>query len=102
MLLPGIVGNDAFISRLNATEAAPAWQVRPPTLTDGQFEHLLNARRIRRMSAYTKYMLAAATIACGDAKLSDQPELLAASCGSARHGPRVGHLLQRLLRPDRS
>jgi len=81
VLLPGIVGNDAFISRLNSTEIAPAWQVRPPTLVDSEFAHLLNARRIRRMSAYTKYTLAAATIACGDAKLADQPELLAASCG---------------------
>lgn len=81
VLLPGVIGNEQFVARLNAAEARPAWQVQPALLTDADYEHLLNARRIRRMSAYTKYMLAAATIACGDAKLADKPELLATSCG---------------------
>jgi 3-oxoacyl-[acyl-carrier-protein] synthase II len=52
------------------------WRQPPAELKDSDFEHLLNARRIRRMSPYVKIMLAAATLACRDGRLIDQPELL--------------------------
>lgn len=69
VLLPGIVGNDAFKAHL-ANPAKPAWQ-RSLAIADEDFQHLLTARRIRRMSPYVKLTLAAVVLAAGDAKLSD-------------------------------
>ena len=65
VLLPGMIGNDAFVARVRSNERFDPTQ----TLTDADFEHLLNARRTRRMSAYVKMTLAAVSIACADAKL---------------------------------
>ena len=77
VVLPGAVGIDAFAAKLKDDAAAPAWVSSPPPLADSDFEHLLNARRVRRMSRYTTIMLAAAQQACGDARLLDDPALLA-------------------------
>ncbi|MBC8106906.1 MAG: hypothetical protein H7Z14_09980 [Anaerolineae bacterium] len=74
-LIPGAVGNDAFLNRVTNPNP-PAWKQPPGEFRDSDFAHLLNARRIRRMSPYVKIMLAAATLACRDAGLIDQPELL--------------------------
>ncbi|HEV7299521.1 MAG TPA: beta-ketoacyl-[acyl-carrier-protein] synthase family protein [Tepidisphaeraceae bacterium] len=73
VLLPGIIGNDAFF---HATRADHYNRQRTP-LVDADYEHLLNARRVRRMSTYAKFTLAAASMACRDAALSDRPDLLA-------------------------
>jgi 3-oxoacyl-(acyl-carrier-protein) synthase len=70
------VGNEALVARLN-DPGAPAWERAPGSIDDADLEHLLNARRTRRMSPYVKLTLAAATIACRDAQLVDRPDLLA-------------------------
>jgi 3-oxoacyl-[acyl-carrier-protein] synthase II len=74
-LIPGAIGNEAFLVRITNPQP-PAWEQPLGNLQDADFEHLLNARRVRRMSSYVKIMLAAATIACRDARLIDRPELL--------------------------
>jgi 3-oxoacyl-[acyl-carrier-protein] synthase II len=74
-LIPGAIGNHAFLSRVMNSHPS-AWEQPLGELEDSDFEHLLNARRVRRMSSYVKIMLAAATIACHDAGLIDRPELL--------------------------
>src|SRR5262249_53882943 len=72
----GAVGNEAFVARLN--DPSPrAWEQPPGAIVDADFEHLLSARRIRRMSPYVKLTLAAATLACRDAQLADRADLLA-------------------------
>lgn len=76
VILPGAIGNEALVARLN-DPGAPAWERAAGTIDDHDFEHLLNARRIRRMSPYVKLTLAAATIAVRDAQLIDRPDLLA-------------------------
>ncbi|CAN5432925.1 hypothetical protein BH09PLA1_BH09PLA1_12570 [soil metagenome] len=77
-LIPNAIGNEAFLNRIKHP-APPAWKEPPGELKDSDFEHLLNARRIRRMSPYVKIMLAAATLACRDAGLIDRPDLLSDS-----------------------
>jgi 3-oxoacyl-[acyl-carrier-protein] synthase II len=78
VLLPGVVGNEAFVERLSRESDEPYWRrAVVPALDDASFEHLLNARRVRRMSAYAKYVLAAATLACRDAGIDGRPDLLA-------------------------
>lgn len=74
-LIPSAIGNDAFLNRINNPSPA-SWEQPLGELKDSDFEHLLNARRVRRMSPYVKIMLAAATLACRDAGLMDQPDLL--------------------------
>jgi 3-oxoacyl-[acyl-carrier-protein] synthase II len=78
VLLPGAIGNAAFIDRLASRRPYTDF---PTTLTDADYEHLLNARRVRRLSGYTKRMLAAAAVATGDAGLADRPDLLADTAG---------------------
>jgi hypothetical protein len=79
VLLPGMVGNQAFVDRLKQP-TQPIGQQPFPALDDGDLEQLINARRVRRMSAYAKFTLAAATLACRDGGLEGKPELLADCC----------------------
>jgi len=69
---------------------APAWERdagRPERALDG----LLNARRVRRMSDYVKLTLAATTLACRDAGISDTAAsramraVLGSTHGSSNH-----------------
>jgi 3-oxoacyl-[acyl-carrier-protein] synthase II len=60
---PNQIGNDSLSS-------GPA---SPSHLDDSQIAHLLNARRVRRMSEYVKATLAATTVAFQDAKIQDIP-----------------------------
>jgi 3-oxoacyl-[acyl-carrier-protein] synthase II len=85
VVLPGAVGNDAFVARL----ASPT-RVTDDTgpLADEAYLHLLNARRVRRMSEYVKLSLAATAVAFADAGIADIPAFsatCAAMLGSA-HG----------------
>jgi 3-oxoacyl-[acyl-carrier-protein] synthase II len=77
VVLPDAIGVDAFLTRMRLTGAAPACQSPPPPMPDDDAIQLPNARRARRMSRYTKLMLAAAYQACGHAQLLDQSTLLA-------------------------
>jgi len=78
VVLPGAVGMEAFVQRLRQGRAASLPEV-PAALRDSDYEHLLNARRVRRMSGYAKLMLAAAQEACARARLSGDTERLAAT-----------------------
>ncbi len=85
VILPSAIGNEAFIARLGA---APGLERDPGPIPDEQFLHLLNARRVRRMSEYVKMTLAATAVACTDAGIDDLPafaESCAAILGST-HG----------------
>jgi 3-oxoacyl-[acyl-carrier-protein] synthase II len=74
IVLPGAVGNDAFIQRLDSTDAPASGPI-----PEADYLHLLNARRVRRMSDYVKLTLAAATLACRDAGI-EADEAFGSSC----------------------
>jgi 3-oxoacyl-[acyl-carrier-protein] synthase II len=80
VVLPGMIGNDALLSRLSSA-AAPAWNANSGGVPDAELLALLNARRVRRMSDYVKLTLAAATLACRDAGIDDVPAF-AADCAA--------------------
>ncbi|MBC7784568.1 MAG: hypothetical protein H7144_12085 [Burkholderiales bacterium] len=86
VLLPGISSRDSFVASLQ--EPPLAWQSRPRSIDDTQIEHLLNARRVRRLSGYVRISLAAATMACRDAALDgpiDAAAILGTMHGSAAY-----------------
>jgi 3-oxoacyl-[acyl-carrier-protein] synthase II len=70
IVLPGAIGNEQFVSKLHNPSSCSS-------LIDADFEQFLSARRVRRMSAYVKFTLAAATLACRDAAIADTTDLLA-------------------------
>jgi 3-oxoacyl-[acyl-carrier-protein] synthase II len=72
VVLPGIVGNDALVARV-AAAGPPAWLRETGAVPEGDLDGLLAARRTRRMSDYVKLTLAATTLACRDAGLTDIP-----------------------------
>ncbi|MEO6436317.1 MAG: beta-ketoacyl synthase N-terminal-like domain-containing protein, partial [Tepidisphaeraceae bacterium] len=76
VVIPGAVGNDAFAQRLLANRH-PCWSTDTGPIAEGDYLHLLNARRVRRMSEYVKLTLAATALALRDAKLDEAPDLLA-------------------------
>jgi 3-oxoacyl-[acyl-carrier-protein] synthase II len=75
-LSPGIVGNEALAARLS--EPHPS-SVRGGSMDEAEYAHLINARRMRRMSAYSKISLAATVLALKDAGITDVP-LFAEEC----------------------
>ncbi len=77
VLMPGAIGNEAFTNRWRENRPFSDF---PKILNDADYEHLLNARRVRRLSGYTKRMLAVATLATQDAALVDG-QLLAQASG---------------------
>jgi 3-oxoacyl-[acyl-carrier-protein] synthase II len=72
VVAPNAIGNEAFLRQL--AEPAPASSNH---LDDSQISHLLNARRVRRMSEYVKATLAATTVACQNAAITDIPAFAA-------------------------
>jgi 3-oxoacyl-[acyl-carrier-protein] synthase II len=74
-VLPGWIG--AGVPDRASSPPAPQ---AARSIADGEFEHLLIARRSRRMSEYTKLTVAAAAAACNDAGLDPaSPELSGSS-----------------------
>ena len=70
VVLPGAVGNDAFVARLN--DPSPSRVDRDSgSLPEDAYLPLLNARRVRRMSDYVKLSLAATALAYRDAGIDD-------------------------------
>jgi 3-oxoacyl-[acyl-carrier-protein] synthase II len=63
VIVPGAVGNEAFVQRLKSQPGTPPAGAIP----EADYAHLLNVRRVRRMSEYVKLTLAATTLACRDA-----------------------------------
>lgn len=72
VVLPGLVGNDALAARLRDRPDAP---VRADTgsIPEEQILPLLSARRVRRVSDYSKFTLAAAALAFRDAGITEVP-----------------------------
>lgn len=77
-LAPGMVGNEALVARLSEPPSAPA--SREP-LSESDYAHLINARRVRRLSDYSKLTLAATSLACQNAGITEMP-LFAESCSA--------------------
>ncbi|HEX4794278.1 MAG TPA: beta-ketoacyl-[acyl-carrier-protein] synthase family protein [Humisphaera sp.] len=86
VVLPGAIGNDQFIALLSKPVRAAIEDSGP--IPESKYLHLLNARRVRRMSDYVKVTLAATMLACKDAGIEGIPafaESCSAVLGSA-HG----------------
>jgi 3-oxoacyl-[acyl-carrier-protein] synthase II len=64
---PGFIGNEA-LAQLPSSPLPPSTH-----LDDGSIAHLLNARRVRRMSEYVKATLAATSVAFQHAGITDIP-----------------------------
>jgi len=73
IIAPGCIGNEAFAQRLQAPAENDA-VCDSGAIPESQYIHLLNARRIRRMSDYVKLSLAATMLACQDAGVSQSPD----------------------------
>ena len=87
VVLPGAVGNEAFARHL-LSERPDRVTRDTGAVSDEAIAHLLNARRVRRMSQYVKVSLAATTVAFQDAAIIDVPafaETCSAILGST-HG----------------
>jgi 3-oxoacyl-[acyl-carrier-protein] synthase II len=78
IIVPGAAGLEAFARRL-AQETPPAWKGDSGPIPEAEYVHLLNARRVRRMSEYVKLTLAATALACQDAEVAD-PSMLGSEC----------------------
>jgi len=72
IVLPNAVGVDAFTKLL---ENSNTIEHDTGPIDESLYIHLLNARRVRRMSAYVKLSLAATTLACMDAGFADSSPL---------------------------
>lgn len=78
VVAPGSIGNDAFVQHLASGKPA----ITGPVAED-DYLHMLNARRVRRLSDYVKLTLAAATLAFDDAQIpGDQREDFTANCAA--------------------
>jgi 3-oxoacyl-[acyl-carrier-protein] synthase II len=78
VVLPGAIGNDAFVRLLQSPPKATTMGDSGP-IEDQAITHLINARRVRRLSSYVKYTLAAAGLAFTDAGVADVPAFCNAS-----------------------
>ncbi len=88
VVLPGAIGNDAFVQLMTSGDT-DARELPIGAIPTQQYEHLINARRTRRMSEYAKLCLAATYEAYRDAAIDDAPlfgETCAAIAGTT-HGP---------------
>ena len=85
VVLPGMIGNDAFIARMNDASAEPITQDAAP-ITDDELGSLVNARRVRRLSEYVKLSIAATTEACRDAGLDDGQRAACSAILGTTHG----------------
>jgi 3-oxoacyl-[acyl-carrier-protein] synthase II len=89
VIAPGIVGGEALLRRVHEPHE-PAWLADTGGVPESDYVHLLNARRVRRMSDYVTLSLAATMLALQDAKLDaasgfgeDCSVVLGSSHGSA-------------------
>jgi 3-oxoacyl-[acyl-carrier-protein] synthase II len=77
VVLPGIIGRESFYKFM--TESNGKRALSSGAIPEESFAHLLNARRTRRMSEYSKLTLAAVQDACHDAGVHDNAEWLDSS-----------------------
>ncbi|MDB5358148.1 MAG: putative 3-oxoacyl-[acyl-carrier-protein] synthase [Phycisphaerales bacterium] len=80
VVLPGMIGNEAFSAALTSPQARRVTEDTGP-IPESDIIALLNARRVRRMSEYVKLSLAATMLACRDAGIGDIPAF-AGSCSA--------------------
>lgn len=87
VLMPGAIGNEAFVELLRGPVPPPTGFDAPP-IGDEQIAHLISARRVRRLSQYVKYTLAAAALAFADAGVADVPGFCESCCAvlGSTHG----------------
>lgn len=88
VVLPGAIGNEAFVQLMTVGDT-DARGLPSGAIPTEQYEHLINARRTRRMSEYAKLCLAATSEAYRDAAIDDAPrfgETCAVIAGTTR-GP---------------
>ncbi len=88
VVLPGAICNDAFV-RLMMAEESQGYEGAGGAIESGQYAHLVNARRTRRMSNYARLALAATSEAYRDAGIDDQPGFgeSCAAIAATTHGP---------------
>jgi len=78
IVLPGVVGMDGLRARV--LDASPITR-DTGSVPEDQYAHLINTRRVRRLSDYVKLTLATATDACRDAGIDDVPAFMASCHG---------------------
>lgn len=74
VVLSDVVGNDRFLEVLRAARGGVVAAHGP--VPEASIASLLQARRVRRMSDYVKSTLAAARLACDDAKITEGGDLI--------------------------
>jgi len=86
VVLPGAIGNEAFVRLLAAPGQPPLADTG--SISEEQYAHLLNARRVRRMSDYVKLTLASAVEACRSAGVHEDSGFLGSSAAilATMHG----------------
>jgi 3-oxoacyl-[acyl-carrier-protein] synthase II len=67
VVLPGVIGSAALVARLKGGDRA--LDFRNAVVSDDEIMHLLNARRVRRLSRYVKLTLAATALAMQHARV---------------------------------
>ena len=68
VIVPGAVGGETFARRVMES-SEPRWLKDSGAIPEADILHLLNARRVRRMSEYVKLTLAATALALNDARI---------------------------------
>ncbi|MDP9174905.1 MAG: beta-ketoacyl-[acyl-carrier-protein] synthase family protein [Planctomycetota bacterium] len=86
VVLPGAVGNEEFVARLLG--AGERISADTPEIDESRIAGYLSARRLRRISGYAKFSLAAAMMALQDAGVDDMPSFGASACAllGSTHG----------------
>jgi 3-oxoacyl-[acyl-carrier-protein] synthase II len=79
IVLPGTIGNESFLARLNQRESRVTNDTGP--IAESDIAPLLSARRVRRMSDYVKLSVAATSLAFADAGVKDVAEFGATCSG---------------------
>ncbi len=77
IVLPGMIGRSSLAGGMRRTSPQETL-TGCATIPDSEIEHLISARRVRRLSDYVKLTLAATTLACRDGALDAEDQ---ASCG---------------------
>ncbi len=80
IVLPGAIGNAAMAALL-ADPSPPTLAADTGAITDNELLHLIDSRRVRRMSEYVKLTLAAVSLACDDADIVDR-RVFAGGCSA--------------------
>lgn len=76
VVVPGAVGNAACLERWRG----PGRDPDATTISEATYSHLINARRVRRMSEYAKLTLAASEEACRHAGIADVAAFAGEAC----------------------